>query len=285
LEIIVKTTTTIDLRRTVLSHGWVNLSPWNWDGEQGILSRPERLSSGQIVDIEVIQKSPKQFIVRIGQSGGISENGDVSMFVKRWLSLNWDPKPAASAAKKLSPKVARYIQTGGGRFLRGTTFYEDFVKTVCTMNASWAFTKKTVSRFVEELGDGTFPNPIQILNAGQDFLQNTIRIGYRTKVLIKATDMLLKNKLIDESGNGNEKNIRYDNLIALWGIGQYAAGHLMVLLHDYSRIPIDSEVIKYCAETLDLPENEITGFFAKWEDYSFLGYKLNRIISKTNWIG
>jgi len=285
LEFIAKSRSIIDLRKTVLSHGWVNLAPWNWDDEQDILRRPERLSSGQMINVEVTQKNSMELIVRLNQHDDITERGKVDTIVRRWLSLNWDLKPAASVAKGLSPKVARFIQKGGGRFLRGSTFYEDFVKTICTMNASWAFTKKAVSRLVEDLGVGTFPNPIQVIDAGQDFLKKQIRLGYRSKVLIQATDRLLKEGLIDKDGNGNESEIGFDNLIALWGIGQYAAGHLMVLLHDFSRIPIDSEVAKYCEESLGLSEDEITEFFAGWGNYSFLGYKLNRIMSRTNWIG
>jgi len=285
LEFIAKSRSFIDLRETVLSHGWVNLAPWKWDNEQGILQRPERLSIGQKVYVEVTQMSSKELRVRANLSEGIDGTEELDGVVRRWLSLDWNPKPAISHVNNFSPDIARFIRIGGGRFLRSSTFYEDFVKTVCTMNASWAFTQKATSRLIEEIGDGIFPSPIEIINTGQDFLQKKIRMGYRSKVLFQATDRLLKEGLIYENGKGNEKKINYNNLISLWGIGQYAAAHLMVLLQDFSRIPIDSEVIRYCRKTYGIAEDEIAQYFSKWGKYSFLGYKLDRIISRTNWIG
>jgi hypothetical protein len=35
------------------------------------------------------------------------------------------------------------------------------------------------------------------------------------------------------------------HLIGLKGIGPYAAAHCRLLLHDFSRIPIDSSVVAY----------------------------------------
>lgn len=285
MEFLIESDSNIDLRHTVLSHGWVNLTPWDWDDDNGILCRIERLSSRNKTRIEVSQQNSKKLLVRLKYSDdAVPNNSWIKKTVVRWLSADWNPKPAISIAEKISPNVAEFIKKGGGRFLRGTTFYEDFVKTICTMNTSWSYTKKTVARIVESIGDGAFPNPVQILDVGQSFLEKHIRLGYRAKVLINATDVLIKRKLIDKKGNGSKEKISYDKLMEIWGIGPYAAGHLMVLLQDFSKIPIDSEVIKYCNNTYGIESNEITDFFSEWGDYSFLGYKLNRMISQTNWI-
>lgn len=285
LEHIIKTESVIDLRKTVLSHGWVNLAPWYWDNDELILRRPEKFSSGKTGCIELTQKKSNELFVKLDGVSKIARISEVDALVRRWLSLDWDHRPAVLVSKKLSLKVSRFIDEGGGRFLRGSTFYEDFVKTVCTLNASWSFTKAIIGRIVDEIGNGIFPDPITVLDAGHDFFKNKIRLGYRTKILIQSTERLLKEGLIDEKGAGAKNLIDYSTLIDFWGIGPYAAGHLMILLNDFSRIPVDSEVIKYCKDSLGVLEKDIPRFFSEWGAYSFLGYKLNRIISKTNWIG
>ena len=108
MEFVAKPHSVIDLRKTVLSHGWVNLAPWNWDDKQGILRRTERFSSGQTADFEVTQKDSKDLLVRLNRSDGNPGYREADRIVRRWLSLNWDPKPALSVARDLSPKVARF---------------------------------------------------------------------------------------------------------------------------------------------------------------------------------
>jgi len=56
--------------------------------------------------------------------------------VRRWLSADWEPAAAIAAL----PDVAQLIELGGGRMLRGSFFYEDFAKTVLTINTSWSAT-------------------------------------------------------------------------------------------------------------------------------------------------
>ena len=281
----IKITKEFSLRHTILSHGWVNLSPWHWDDLTGILSRPERLNNNPAT-ISISQDTANQIKVQVkGIRNSKSRMAMVESIVGRWLSLDWNPGPAIKTAKRNDNTVARFIESGGGRFLRGSTFYEDFVKTLCTCNASWNFTRRMIERLVTDIGCGTFPSPVEVLNAGHDVLQKEIRMGYRAEVLVNSTKSLLLNGLISDKGVGNEETIRYNDLISLKGIGPYAASHLMLLLHDFSRIPIDSEVTKYCTETLGIEKASIQDHFASWGDFCFLGYKLGRIISRTNWIG
>ncbi len=203
--------------------------------------------------------------------------------VRRWLSADWDPAGAIATAHRLSPDIAKYLQQGGGRFLRGSTFFEDFVKTVCTINASWGFTVKMVSRIVEDVGEGTFPTPTSLLEAGEAYLKSRARCGYRAPVLIRCTRALLEQGLMDASGQS--VGVTRAHLLGLPGIGPYAATHLGVLLHDFTRIPVDSEVRPYCEATYGIPGDEIENHFAPWGEYRFLGYKLRRIVDRTNWIG
>ena len=60
--------------------------------------------------------------------------------MRRWLSADWEPVAAIAAL----PDVAQLIELGGGRMLRGSFFYEDFAKTVLTINTSWSATCRMV---------------------------------------------------------------------------------------------------------------------------------------------
>ena len=74
--------------------------------------------------------------------------------MQRWLSADWEPALAIAAL----PDVAQLIERGGGRMLRGSSFYEDFVKTVLTINTSWSATCRMVAALVAEPGGGSFPD-------------------------------------------------------------------------------------------------------------------------------
>ena len=167
------------------AHGWVKLAPWRWDSGNNELSRPERLGNGKLALVRVFQSDARSFIVEIdAQTLEQSEHENIESTVKRWLSIDWDPKSAIRIATALDPRVALFIKNGGGRFLRGSTFYEDFVKTVCTINTNWASTKRMVSSLVNRLGEGVFPTPLGVISYGEDFLRKELRLGFRSRVIV-----------------------------------------------------------------------------------------------------
>lgn len=242
-----------------------------------MLGRSELLKSGKTEFIKVTQKEPQRFTIKIDTLH--LEPRDlkhIETTVTRWLSFDWNPEPAIQTAERLNPSVAKLIRRGGGRFLRSSTFYEDFIKTVCTINTNWGSTIRMVSRIVDHIGGGFFPTPKQIIASGELFLRQKLRLGFRAKVLMETSCQLLDQGLIDHLGNEGEKPITFESLIGLRGIGQYSANHLLVLSHDFSRVPVDSEVSRYCRERYRLMPDEIEEFFDPWGDYKFLGYKLQR---------
>jgi len=268
----------------VTAHGWAKLAPWTWDIQNNELSRPERLETGRIVLIKVSQPDTQSFNLQIdAHSLEQKERENLESTVRRWLSLDWDSRSAIETAKNIDPRVSQFIKQGGGRFLRSSTFYEDFVKTVCTVNANWGFTIRMVSSLVNLIGEGLFPTPIQVIEKGKEFLRQEVRLGFRARVLAELSRQLFDQRIVDCQGNLINTNLNFEYLIRLRGIGQYSASHLMMLCHDFGRIPIDSEVIRYCKEHYHIESGEIDTFFEKWGEYRFLGYKLSRIIDNINW--
>ena len=127
--------------------------------------------------------------------------------------------------------------------------------------------------------DGTFPTPAKILTKGEDFLRSNLKLGFRSKVLYQDTELLLNKGIVDEEGNLARSVITYEELIALHGIGPYAASHIMVLEHDFSRIPVDSDVTSYFSKRADPNGKEIPELFQHWGEYAYLGYKLGRLVT------
>ena len=263
----------VSLRMTVQSHGWVALEPWKWDEEAGEMSRTDLL--GGPTTITVAQSGPRTIDVRAEGIGG-TDIPAVEATARRWLSLDWDPTEAIDAASEVDGDVADVIRQGGGRFLRGSNFYEDYLKTVCTVQINWAGTKRMASRLVQEIGGGFVPMPVQVLDSGEAALRERASMGFRATGIMVSTERLLKDGLVDESGVGAEGLLTYETLMGLHGVGPYAASHMRVLLHDFSRVPVDSEVTKFFRERHGIGPKDVEGFLERWGEYKFLGYRLSR---------
>ena len=274
--ILIESPYATSLKSTVLSHGWFHLAPWCWNSESQSLSRLEQTHSNSRIFITVRQNDSSSFFVSVtGSNITSSEICWVKKTVGRWLSFDWDPINAIAVADIINSDIAASIGNGHGRFLRGSTFYEDFVKTLCTVQIAWSGTIRMAASLIDKGGDGVFPTPQQILNIGEARLRTEIRLGFRAPHLINATQKLLELGLMDDLGLAYEDRITYEILRSLHGIGPYAASHIRMLLHDFSRIPIDSSVSRSFKEHDDPSPTSIQNLFSQWGKYKFLGYKLS----------
>jgi N-glycosylase/DNA lyase len=271
---------TFDLAAVVRTHGWVDLAPWRWAA--GRLTRRERIA-GVIGELTVRQSAPSRVIATWRARttpAGADVHGAVRAVVARALSWDWDTGTVLALAHALDPAAADLLARGGGRLLRGTTFYEDFAKTVCTINTSWAGTVAMAARLVERVGRGAFPTPGAVLRFGEARLRQECRLGFRAATLHRGTARLLADGAIDRAGHGAAATLGYDYLVSLFGIGPYAAAHCRVLLHDFSRLPVDSVVVAHARDRLGLARDAVEAHFARWGDYRFLGYRLGRIAAR-----
>jgi N-glycosylase/DNA lyase len=267
------------LAQVVRTHGWVELAPWRW--EAGVLARRERIGDGD-GELAIRQPAPARVVVTWRGDGDTAPaRRAVLAAVGRALSWDWDHAPFCALAAALDPAAGALVADGGGRLLRGTAFYEDFVKTVCTINTSWAGTIAMTGRLVETVGRGVFPTPRQILRAGEARLRERCRLGFRAPFVIAATRQLLADGAIDAAGHGAADALDYDYLLSLKGIGPYAAAHCRVLLHDFSRLPVDTVLMAHGRDALGLTElAAIEAHFERWGDYRFLGFRLPRILAR-----
>jgi 3-methyladenine DNA glycosylase/8-oxoguanine DNA glycosylase len=271
-----------DLKKTVLAHGWFHLAPYCWDPIEELLTHCETFG-GQFITWVVSQNSLGSLLVNVSEELGVGAEAFVGARVRRALMLDWNPEPSIAVADQCEPEVANFLRAGGGRFLRGSIFYEDFVKTICTINTTWKQTVGMVDRIVSLVGGKAFPTPLQVIETRQ--LLTNLRLGYRASVLLEATERLLSSGMLTGDGNTVSSQVPTAELLKLKGIGPYAANHLAVLQCDYSNIPYDSEVRSYCLEHFGLSDNKTDDLFACWGEHRFLGYKLSRMLKRTNWTG
>jgi 3-methyladenine DNA glycosylase/8-oxoguanine DNA glycosylase len=264
----------VDLALTVASHGWVYLAPWRWDVDTSRLSRIERIGT-RTETIEIAQNDPSAVIVR-WDGFTLGDEAEVLGRVRRWLSADWEPSEAIAAL----PEAAALIERGGGRMLRGSSFYEDFVKTVLTINTGWSATCRMAAALVAEPGGGGFPGPETLLDYGEARLRERAKLGFRARTVVLATHRMLDDGAITASGEGLTELLGHDYLLSLNGIGPYAAAHCRMLLHDFSRIPVDSVVTTYLRERHACDPAAFAADRSSWGGYLALGYRLARLREK-----
>jgi N-glycosylase/DNA lyase len=268
----------VDLGLTVASHGWVHLQPWRWDAETGTLSRAERIGS-QFGTIAVRQRDPST--LEISSAGfGPAARDEVLFRTARWVSADWSPAAAVAALSAGFADEAALIARGGGRLLRCSTFYEDFIKTVLTINTSWSSTERMSAALVAEPGGGAFPLPEMLVDYGEERLRRIAKLGFRAPVVASATQRMLDEGVIDKSGHGDPERLDHDYLTSLKGIGPYAAAHCRMLLHDFSSIPVDSVVVAHLRERHDTTPEAFIAARAECGIYLGLGYRLMRLKEK-----
>ena len=140
--------------------------------------------------------------------------------------------------------------------VRGTTVFEDVVKTLCTTNCAWSATTRMVGALVSCLGErapgatetGTdgraFPTPQAMAGAGEDFYKDVVRAGYRGRYLLSLSRSIAEGTLDLEALDAPAEDLPDDELerrlLALPGVGPYAAAHTMTMLGRYSRLVLDS---------------------------------------------
>jgi 3-methyladenine DNA glycosylase/8-oxoguanine DNA glycosylase len=264
----------IDLALTVASHGWVQLAPWRWDPEAGRLARVERIGD-HCGNVEVVQSTSCAVVITC-EGLGAADGTEILARVGRWLSADWEPAPAIAAL----PDAAALIERGGGRMLRGSCFYEDFVKTLLTINANWSATCRMAAALVSEPGEGAFPNPQALLDYGEERMRERGKLGFRARSVIAATRRMLDDGAITVGGNGIPDRLPHDYLLGLSGVGPYAAAHCRMLLHDFSRIPIDTSVVAYLRAKYGCDPGEFAVTRSQWGPYLALGYRIARLSDK-----
>jgi 3-methyladenine DNA glycosylase/8-oxoguanine DNA glycosylase len=150
-----------------------------------------------------------------------------------------------------------WVVAGAGRMIRSPTVFEDVVKTICTTNCAWSATVRMVNALVANLGepaagvraDGAyaraFPSAIAMAEVPERFYRDVVRAGYRGAYLIRLARAVAAGELdLEALGRAPSDELDDDELearlLALPGVGPYAAAHIMMTIGRYSRLILDS---------------------------------------------
>jgi 3-methyladenine DNA glycosylase/8-oxoguanine DNA glycosylase len=278
-----------DFVNLVHSHGWRALAPYSWDEAAGVLRRPLRLGDGESVAAEITAKQSGErtaVAVKVGRAPlSAADRAAVRRQVSRILSLS-DDLSEFHAVCADDPLLRFVAETRSGRMLRSPTAFEDVIKTVCTTNCDWRNTLKMCERLCE-IGGGDFPTPRQVLKYSPARLARRVPLGYRSRTVLEIARRTEEGKLpLDEwAAAGDFERVR-GALREVWGVGPYALSHMLVMLGDYSSIPVDCEVLKYLQAAhfggAEVTAKEAVGPYERYGRHRFLAFKFGRMARKMN---
>jgi 3-methyladenine DNA glycosylase/8-oxoguanine DNA glycosylase len=241
----------VDLWRTLVSHGVASLPPSDLDEDARVLTVTVPLRGAKPRTIRIREgRRGKARIEILGPAPGARVTQGVREVVARILNLDEDLSTLYAAAGE-DPELS-WIVGGAGRMFRSPTVFEDVVKTICTTNTTWSATERMVGALVSELGEESagrlgraFPTPGLMAKASDLFYRDVVRAGDRgaylktlaTEVAAGALDLEALRSATPDELPDDEVLAR---LLALPGVGPYAAAHVMMLLGRHSLLILDS---------------------------------------------
>jgi 3-methyladenine DNA glycosylase/8-oxoguanine DNA glycosylase len=237
----------VDFRRMLASHGVATLAPNRVDEERWRLETTVELD-GRAHTLRITEPEPA--LARIEALTAVRSaktKQRVSALVRHLFRLDEDLSGFYARAAK--DRGLAWVTSGAGRMLRSPTVFEDVVKTICTTNCSWSATVRMTDAIVGELGvvaaDGrhAFPAAAAMAEATPDFYADSARAGYRGAYLRKLATDVAEGRLDLEALRDPEiPDLEVEQrLLALPGVGPYAAAHVMLTsLGRYGRLILDS---------------------------------------------
>ena len=236
-----------DLARDVCSYGYFLLAPNRWDPDARTFSRPLRLGEGP-AKATIHQQHDREgepLKVRFDRALTRKEQAEARLQIARMLQLDDD----IAAFHAVDP---RWKKSGRGRLVRSPSMFEDVIKTVTSCNVAWPSTI-TMNRRLCEVIDPCFPSPTQLARRKPSSLRARCRVGYRDQRMVDLGKLFASKRAIDvawfEDPATQDDDVE-KALLALPGIGPYAAGNIMQLLGRYSRLAIDTESVRHARVTL-----------------------------------
>jgi 3-methyladenine DNA glycosylase/8-oxoguanine DNA glycosylase len=235
---IIQTPDNFNFQRTIYSHGWCELLPFEIDETVWTLNYV--FDTGNPIYAKLSADSNQ---VKIESS----ETKSIEKLVAHILRLDENFDDFYELLKN-EKRLLWIAENKSGRLLRSQTVFEDLVKTICTTNCSWAMTKIMTSNLVAKLGKlsdtgkRSFPTAEAMANQPLEFYKNEIRAGYRSAYFKKLAEDVAAGKLNPELWLGSNlptKDLKKEMKQVL-GVGDYAAENLLKLVGRYDGLALDS---------------------------------------------
>ena len=234
------------LERVVRSHGWYDLAPFCWDDTA--LRSVVRVG-GRVHDVAIAAQPGALAVTTSAKRAGDVEA--IATIVRSMLRLEMDLAPLYALTDG-DARLAYARAHGVGRLLRASTAYEDLIKMLLTTNCTWTLTRIMVGRLIDALGEPSpsgaraFPTPAAMAGKSEKFYRDVVRTGYRAPHLAAIARDVVKGRVDPEAWRAPSASPERDDerlrkeLMALPGIGPYAADNLLRLLGHYGYLGLDS---------------------------------------------
>ncbi len=266
-------------REALLAHGWRRLAPFACDDSEMVLRRTHRFSTGAVGCLVIYEEDS---ILQVG------------------ASIEADPAELISACSTMfqlevpmtgfyefcgqQPKLSQIPERKQGRLLRSPSIWEDCVKVILTTNTTWSQTVSMTERLVETYGEradggagsATFPTPERIALEPFESFSAAARVGYRAQAIYDLAQKTARGELnLDEYLSRDfASDVIWKRLIALRGIGPYAAACMSIYLGRFDRVNVDSWARTMVSKELGraVTDKEVHAFFEPYGDWRALVY-------------
>lgn len=309
MDLILKASPPFRLDTVIHSHGWVQLPPFALDNETGTLTTVTRLPANHdgarvvAVAIEEMPDGAPGVTVTMHEALNEEEVQALREQVTWMLGLNQAFADFYRLAQQ-EPHLATMPAKAQGRILRAPTLFEDIVKTILTTNTSWAGTIRMTTNLVMALGkkaseEGAsqergasdeggprsgapaearaFPTPGR-LAALSEAEARSLGLGYRAPYVIELAQQVASGDLdlaALRSGELPTPELR-QRLLAIKGVGAYAAASLLMLLGRYDAVPVDSWARQMVSQAWyggePVTAAEVEAAFERWGPWRGLAY-------------
>jgi len=274
------------LPSVVRSHGWIQLSPFLADDHTGGFTYLIQLDTGRVAEIR-IQEAQGGVSVAVDSPLTPNEQSEVSSKVAWMLGLDQEFGTFYALAHD-EPKLAHIVSEARGRILRSATLFEDVIKTILTTNTLWSATIRMNRNLVEQFGASlpadpariAFPSPERLAATDEETLRSSTRLGYRAPYILELAHRVASSDL-DLEGYKTADIPTLElrkHLMAIKGVGPYAAANLLMLLGHYDFIPVDSWALKMVSHEWynDEPvgKAQVEAAFERWGQWKGLAYWL-----------
>jgi 3-methyladenine DNA glycosylase/8-oxoguanine DNA glycosylase len=241
----------VDLWRTIVSHGVAELPPAHVDEEARTMEITLPVNGGART-VRISQGSPGAMRLELLGRVGPRQAERLTDAVRHILRLDEDLSEFYALAA--ADRELAWAAAGAGRMVRSATVFEEVVKTVCTTNCTWSATVRMVGALVGRLGTPApgapaegpagraFPTPEAMAEASETWYRDVARAGYRGAYLRSLAASVAAGEIdLELLGSSELPDDEVERrLLALPGVGPYAAAHVMMLIGRYSPLILDS---------------------------------------------
>jgi 3-methyladenine DNA glycosylase/8-oxoguanine DNA glycosylase len=283
------------LENAIKTHGWFQLVPYYWNQQQKKLFWATNLDESEIVlELNEIEQTSKKESCEILISSSRpllpSEWQNAEQKFRHIFNLRLDLRGFYAVCEKY-PILSRVTRLGMGRLLRSASLFEDIFKSICGTNIQWKQAAKCINA-IAQLGKAVppselriFPGPAAIMEAGEAFLKETGRVGYRSSYLLDLCRRFVAGEpeaAIIENGQMSRLDMQ-KYFLSFKGVGPATARYLLALYGHFEELAVDSLVISFMTKThfggITPTEKQIQDFYQEFGKWRYLAYWMEFILS------